>query len=441
MAIGGLSAESDSGDPSTVATAVGGTIRNHDPLSESSARCFLEEHAGWRDVIVARVRKRLSVLTPGGLSSLLTDSLKRHRITGAELKTWHRAQARGMIGLQRLAADQPGELAGSQGGSTWLAAGRLAPIWRVDSKDAARLVLATADEPADQGHDAERSDLRSQVEAWLRDQDPVWLPVSRANREIFARSLQVIQRSEDLEDRFQATLEREKLLAMKELAYGASHEINNPLANISSRAQMLMRGETDPQRRRALATINSQAFRAHEMIADMMLFAKPPAPESRRLEWVDFQSDLQQKIEMDRPDEVDLTWQSDGAAAVVIADPIQLTVAVRAIWTNAFEAMGNRGTLTICSRVAASGWPGPSAGWAELEIRDTGPGIRPEVRRHLFDPFFSGREAGRGLGFGLSKAWRVIELHGGQLLVDSQVGAGATLTVRLPLAPPEPETD
>ena len=72
--------------------------------------------------------------------------------------------------------------------------------------------------------------------------------------------------------------------------------------------------------------------------------------------------------------------------------------------------------------------------WAEVEIADSGPGIRPEVRRHLFDPFFSGREAGRGLGFGLSKAWRVVGLHGGQIVVVSEPGEGAAFIIRLPLA-------
>lgn len=77
---------------------------------------------------------------------------------------------------------------------------------------------------------------------------------------------------------YEQQLETEKLAAMRQLAYGASHEIDDPLANISSRTQMLLRDERDPQRRRWLTTINSQAFH-HEMIADMMLFAKPPALE------------------------------------------------------------------------------------------------------------------------------------------------------------------
>ena len=67
-----------------------------------------------------------------------------------------------------------------------------------------------------------------------------------------------------------------------------------------------------------------------------------------------------------------------------------------------------------------------------LSVPDTGPGIPPEIRPHIFDPFFSGREAGRGLGLGLSKAWRIVELHGGTLAVDSPAGGGAVFTIALP---------
>ena len=73
-----------------------------------------------------------------------------------------------------------------------------------------------------------------------------------------------------------ARLEREKLESIKELAYGASHEINNPLANIAARAQTLLEEEPNPERQRKLVAIHRQAMRAHEMIADLMLFARPP---------------------------------------------------------------------------------------------------------------------------------------------------------------------
>ena len=67
-----------------------------------------------------------------------------------------------------------------------------------------------------------------------------------------------------------------------------------------------------------------------------------------------------------------------------------------------------------------------------IRIRDDGPGIKLEERRHLFDPFYSARQAGRGLGLGLSKAWRIVANHGGRIEVDSQPGSGSTFTVVLP---------
>src|SRR3954468_13179505 len=85
-----------------------------------------------------------------------------------------------------------------------------------------------------------------------------------------------LARLDELEHRFTSALEHAKLAALKEFAYGASHEINNPLANISTRAQALLAEEPHPERRKKLATIVAQALRAHEMISDLMLFAKPP---------------------------------------------------------------------------------------------------------------------------------------------------------------------
>src|SRR5438309_9187168 len=83
---------------------------------------------------------------------------------------------------------------------------------------------------------------------------------------------------------FDSALESAKLQALYNFAYGLSHEINNPLANIATRAQTLLLDEKDPERRRKLATIVQQAFRAHEMIADLMLFARPPAVRAQEVD-------------------------------------------------------------------------------------------------------------------------------------------------------------
>ena len=246
-------------------------------------------------------------------------------------------------------------------------------------------------------------------------------PWRKAARNLVER----LARLEQLECEFNRTLLGEKLESMRELAYGASHEINNPLANISSRAQTLLRDETDPERRRKLATINSQAFRAHEMIADMMLFAKPP---DLVRENVNLSELIAQVVE-----EVSGRANEQATALLVIgtnedcwlsADATHLAVALRALCRNSLEAICAGGQVTI-SLVSLEDS-------VELSVVDTGPGIPTEVRQHLFDPFYSGREAGRGLGFGLSKCWRIVELHGGTIEVSGGDSEQTRFSIRLP---------
>ena len=224
-----------------------------------------------------------------------------------------------------------------------------------------------------------------------------------------------------------AVLEQQKLDAMKELAYGASHEINNPLANIAARAQNLLRDEAAPERRRSLEMIHQQAMRAHEMIADLMLFARPP---QLQFEPVDL-CELAQTIGTAAEDEfarhdIRLVLHLSGVDCHVEADAQQLQVALGALLRNSQEAIGAGGTIEITVRENADSED------FSIEVLDTGAGISPEVRKHLFDPFYSGREAGRGLGFGLSKCWRIVTDHGGTLEVDDAISAGARFTMRLP---------
>ncbi len=225
-------------------------------------------------------------------------------------------------------------------------------------------------------------------------------------------------------DAFRESLERAKLEAMKELAYGASHEINNPLANIASRAQLLLRNEKDPERRRALATIHGQAMRAHEMIADMMYFAKPPALCRQTVDLKELLERWRQLMMTEIPTGIQWDWSVADTSHVYV-DPTQCLTALQAIGRNAVEAMEGHGVLGCQTSVGDAQGPaessgiGEDGGWRWILLRDTGPGIPSDVLHHLFDPFFSGREAGRGLGLGLSKAWRIVTEHGGVLRAES----------------------
>lgn len=243
-----------------------------------------------------------------------------------------------------------------------------------------------------------------------------------------------LARLDQLETQFAATLEAAKLESLAEFAAGAGHEINNPLAVISGRAQMLLHDEPDVERRQALALVSAQAMRIHEMIADMMLFARPPEPQFQAIDatrLVDqFMADF---AAVAAASGVAVARAGESQPVQVAGDPTQLTVALRAVCQNAVEAAGRGGhiELAIYGR-------GDSV---EIRVADDGPGIEPRVREHLFDPFFAGREAGRGLGLGLSKAWRIIGNHGGRIDVASQPGHGATFTMVLPCLGRQPPAE
>ncbi len=230
---------------------------------------------------------------------------------------------------------------------------------------------------------------------------------------------------------FQARLEHEKLESLKELAYGASHEINNPLANIAARAQSLLEEECDGERRRKLSAIYRQAMRAHEMISDLMLFARPPKLIVAECELQELAGGVVAELaELASEADVCLSFHKDDPPIVASVDATQAAVAIRAVIQNAIEASAPGGNVDVVVRVAEK----EGDRYAEIKIRDDGPGISENVRAHLFDPFFSGREAGRGLGFGLSKCWRIVTGHGGLVTVDPGYLSGARFSILFPMA-------
>lgn len=249
---------------------------------------------------------------------------------------------------------------------------------------------------------------------------------------------------------FDRALEAEKLEAMAEFAAGAGHEINNPLTVISGRAQLLLREETNPERRHALALISTQAMRVYEMIADMMLFARPPRPEFESVEVVKLVDDLiAELLPRAMKQETAIRRTGDASPIFLQGDPTQLAVALRAICQNSLEALQSGGHIEVavtCATGSASAdlpqdpGTGTAAQQVRIHVRDNGPGVKPEERRHIFDPFYSARQAGRGLGLGLSKAWRIVTNHGGRIDVESQPGQGATFIVTLPLMACPPGT-
>jgi signal transduction histidine kinase len=237
---------------------------------------------------------------------------------------------------------------------------------------------------------------------------------------------------ESLQATFEERLEAEKLASLAEFAAGAGHEINNPLAVISGRAQLFLRHEQDPERRHELAVINAQARRIHEMIADLMLFARPPEPRPTACDITELIDTVVAELE-ERAAEGGVEWDVRLAEDLptIHADSTQMLVALRAVCENALNALADR----KAGRIEITGEPAVAnhSEMLAITIRDNGPGMSPEVRRHAFDPYFSGRGAGRGLGNGLSKCWRIITAHGGRVAIDS-TPSGTFVQILIPLS-------
>ncbi len=217
--------------------------------------------------------------------------------------------------------------------------------------------------------------------------------------------------------------------SMAEFAAGAGHEINNPLGSIIGQTQLLLKQEQQTERRQALATIGSQAWRIRDMIGDCMLFARPPAPERQDCELGDLvrQASSNAATALDQsPD--DLEFDLPAMPLTMSADPSQLQTLVTHLVRNAVESCLNA-ELPVHVSIAVK----TESKAVILTVGDRGPGIiEDKLRRHLFDPFFSGRQAGRGIGFGLPACWQIARNHGGLILQESPDDGGAQFVVALP---------
>lgn len=220
-----------------------------------------------------------------------------------------------------------------------------------------------------------------------------------------------------------------RLEALRAFAYGAGHEINNPLANIATRAQALLLDEQDPERRRRLATIVDQAFRARDMIGGLMVFARPPRPAAAAVAVDELVAGALEALRgVAETRGLRFAYSPSPQPVTAWVDAAQVAEALRLLVMNACEASAEGGRVTL----AASG--GPAGGRCQIVVADEGRGMDGEARRAAFDPFYSGREAGRGLGLGLPKAWRLIDVNGGVVEVDSRPGHGTRVVVGLPAA-------
>jgi signal transduction histidine kinase len=217
-----------------------------------------------------------------------------------------------------------------------------------------------------------------------------------------------------------------KLSALAEFAAGAGHEINNPLAVISGQAQYLLNHESDPAKQRALQAIVGQTQRIHQALNDMMQFARPTSPQKQALNVLDLVEEVKGSLqELAAQRRVQVTADPVASSLYIHADGKQIRTVLTCLLRNAIEA------------APPDGWAGvhldtSTPDCLEFVIEDNGPGPPRSQREHLFDPFFSGRQAGRGRGLGLSIAWSLARQNGGEVRFKELPGGPTRFILSLP---------
>lgn len=253
--------------------------------------------------------------------------------------------------------------------------------------------------------------------------------------------------NQKVQQRTQEVIRSEKMASVGFLAAGIAHEINNPLASIAwsaesleSRVQDILQPEGGPlqdateaqmneeivQVKKYLALIQEEAFRCKEITAGLLDFAR--MGDAKKVP-VNIGEVVQTVIEMIKPmskyRDRNLHY-SPNSTVFADANSQELKQVALNLITNALGSVDEGGTVDI--RLSAEN------GYAVLTVADDGCGMTPEIKQHLFEPFFTRRRDGQGTGLGLSITYQIVQEHGGEIEPYSEgPGKGATFIVRIPL--------
>ena len=239
----------------------------------------------------------------------------------------------------------------------------------------------------------------------------------------------VKQAQRELEAHHQREMEQSgHLVAVGEMVGVISHELRNPLAGLRSAIQVLVEeAEEDDPNREVLVQLDVTTQRLDTMLGNTLDLLRP---SRMMVEFIDINQVLTQALfflQRDRRRGITLEMDLTEDPPLVHIDSEQLQQVFLNLALNALQAMGNEGTLTIATRVEKErGNP-----TMVVTFSDTGPGIPRERQEAIFEPLYTTRRDGTGLG--LSTSRRIIERHGGSLTVVSKPGHGARFVIRLPL--------
>ncbi|SNB46012.1 cache domain-containing protein [Geobacter sp. DSM 9736] len=245
----------------------------------------------------------------------------------------------------------------------------------------------------------------------------------------------VLERTHELEEKNTLLLKTQqelvragKLAAVGELAAGVAHEINNPMAIIRGNAELLqMAIPEDEENREEVDTILQQVGRVEKIVGNLLVFARQERKHLGRVNIPPLLDEIVRQVGHHVPLKgIRIVTDHDPDPTAIEGDGDQLRQVFTNLILNAIQAIEGGGTITLSSRCRIE------AGWCDVTVADTGKGIKVEEREKIFNPFFTTRPGGTGLG--LSVSYGIVKEHGGRIEVASTPGAGSIFTVSLPLS-------
>ena len=223
---------------------------------------------------------------------------------------------------------------------------------------------------------------------------------------------------------------QEKLAAMGGLAAGVAHEVRNPLSSIKALATFFAGQFADgSEAQEAAGVMIQEVDRLNRVITELLDFARPSDLNRQPNDIGLLLSRSIQLIQQDATNKnIDIKLHTEEGICSPWIDSDRLAQCLLNLYINAIQAMEGGGTLTVqCSA--------GRAGYVNIIVQDTGPGIIPEQLNKIFDPYFTTKK--RGTGLGLAIVYKIIEAHQGQISVDSTIGEGTSFTVMIPCQPSE----
>lgn len=225
-------------------------------------------------------------------------------------------------------------------------------------------------------------------------------------------------------------LQTESMARLGEMAAGAAHEMNNPLAIIAGRAQLLTmtlnQGSRDHQ---AAQLIFQESHRLSDLITALHLFSTPPNPESEPVQMIELLDEVVRTVREGRSKRersAEISMAIKESLPIVHCDASMIARAITELLLNAVQSNPR-------SAVHLSAWADASTESMIVKIVDDGDGMDGRTLSHAFDPFFSAKPAGRQVGMGLPRAQQLVSAHGGRIDLGSELGRGTTATLTLPI--------